>query len=143
MDSKKEQQRSELHRTIWGIANDLRGAVDSSIQLKSKKELIAAFLHRVNVENPDDIDRSWKEFVSEEFEADFTDIVKTEHLKEQPAREFIESAFEHGELKTTGTVVDKFMPPVSRFGGARTGKKEGIITKLKGFFERYIDIWGT
>ena len=28
MDSKKEQERNELHKTIWRIANDLRGAVD-------------------------------------------------------------------------------------------------------------------
>lgn len=27
-DHKKEQERAELHRTIWGIANDLRGSVD-------------------------------------------------------------------------------------------------------------------
>lgn len=27
-DTKKEQERSELHRTIWNIANDLRGSVD-------------------------------------------------------------------------------------------------------------------
>ncbi len=27
-DNKKEQERSELHRTIWGMANDLRGSVD-------------------------------------------------------------------------------------------------------------------
>ena len=28
MDNKKEQERTELHRTIWSIANDLRGSVD-------------------------------------------------------------------------------------------------------------------
>lgn len=27
-DNKKEQERAELHRTIWGIANNLRGSVD-------------------------------------------------------------------------------------------------------------------
>ena len=27
-DNKKEQERAELHRTIWNIANDLRGNVD-------------------------------------------------------------------------------------------------------------------
>ena len=27
-DSRKEQERAELHRTIWSVANDLRGAVD-------------------------------------------------------------------------------------------------------------------
>ena len=28
MDTRKEQERAELHRTIWNIANDLRGSVD-------------------------------------------------------------------------------------------------------------------
>ena len=28
MDNKKEQERAELHKTIWAIANDLRGSVD-------------------------------------------------------------------------------------------------------------------
>ena len=28
MDNKKEQERNELHKTIWRIANDLRGSVD-------------------------------------------------------------------------------------------------------------------
>jgi len=28
MDNKKEQERAELHRTIWNIANELRGSVD-------------------------------------------------------------------------------------------------------------------
>jgi len=27
-NNKKEQERAELHKTIWGIANDLRGSVD-------------------------------------------------------------------------------------------------------------------
>jgi type I restriction enzyme M protein len=28
MANRSEQERAELHRTIWGIANDLRGSVD-------------------------------------------------------------------------------------------------------------------
>lgn len=27
-DNRKEQERAELHRMIWNIANDLRGSVD-------------------------------------------------------------------------------------------------------------------
>ncbi len=27
-DNRKEQERAELHRTIWKIADDLRGSVD-------------------------------------------------------------------------------------------------------------------
>ena len=28
MNNKKEQERAELHKTIWKIANELRGSVD-------------------------------------------------------------------------------------------------------------------
>ena len=28
IDTKKEQERDELHRSIWAIADELRGAVD-------------------------------------------------------------------------------------------------------------------
>ena len=28
MAGNKGQERAELHRTIWGVANDLRGSVD-------------------------------------------------------------------------------------------------------------------
>lgn len=28
IDTKKEQERDELHRAIWAIADELRGAVD-------------------------------------------------------------------------------------------------------------------
>ena len=27
-DNKKEQERNELHRTIWAIADEMRGSVD-------------------------------------------------------------------------------------------------------------------
>lgn len=28
IDNRKEQERDELHRTIWNMANELRGSVD-------------------------------------------------------------------------------------------------------------------
>lgn len=31
IDTKKEQEREELHRAIWAIADELRGAVDGWI----------------------------------------------------------------------------------------------------------------
>lgn len=42
------------------------------------------------------------------------------------------------------TDIDKLMPPVSRFGGggARAKKKQTVIDKLKGFFERFFGIEG-
>ena len=70
-----------------------------------------------------------------------TDISKYEKLKEEETRRFIENAFRDGEIKTTGTDIDKLMPPVSRFGGGnRAAKKQTIIDKLKAFFERFFGI---
>lgn len=55
-----------------------------------------------------------------------------------------DAAFRDGEIKTAGTDIDKLMPPVSRFGsGKRTEKKQGIISKLKIFFEKYFGIGGS
>ena len=50
-------------------------------------------------------------------------------------------ADDYPEIKTTGTDLDKLMPPVSRFGGGnRAAKKQGIVDKLKAFFERFFGI---
>ena len=49
--------------------------------------------------------------------------------------------FRDGSVKTTGTDIDKLMPPMPRFGGGnRAQKKQGIIAKLLGFFEKYFGI---
>lgn len=53
-----------------------------------------------------------------------------------------DNAFRDGILKTTGTDVDRLMPPVSRFGGggSRDKKKQTVIEKLKAFFEKYFGL---
>ena len=87
------------------------------------------------------IQSDWRRYVSEQEEADLTEIISTENLKPDETRKFIENAFRDGAVKTTGTDIDKLMPPVSRFGGGnRAEKKQGVIDKLKAFFEKYFGI---
>ena len=77
----------------------------------------------------------------EQEEKDLAEIISGEKLKEEKTRKFISNAFRDGTLKTTGTEIDKLMPPVSRFGGgSRAKKKQGIIAKLKAFFEKYFGL---
>jgi type I restriction enzyme R subunit len=52
----------------------------------------------------------------------------------------MDNALRDGMLKTTGTAIDKIMPPVSRFGGSRAAKKQEIIEKLMTFFEKYLGL---
>ena len=114
-------------------------AVDSSMQLRSKKELIMAFLTSINVHT--DVDRDWETFVLKQKEEDLEKLIKAESLKPEATRKFIDESFEAGVLKTNGTAVDDIMPPVSRFGGGnRAGKKQGIIDKLRAFFEKYFGL---
>lgn len=68
-------------------------------------------------------------------------IFTEEKLNEAETRRSLEDSFRNGEVKTTGTDIDKPMPPVSRFGsGNRAAKKQTIIDKLKAFFERFFGI---
>ena len=118
---------------------DIRKAVDSSPELRSKKQLIENFINGIN--EVEDVMGEWNEFVDQQREEELAQIIADEKLKPQETRDFIETAFRDGEVKTTGTDIDKIMPPVSRFGGSgRAAKKQTVIEKLKAFFEKYFGI---
>lgn len=53
----------------------------------------------------------WNEFVDQQREEELAQIIADEKLKPQETRDFIETAFRDGEVKTTGTDIDKIMPP--------------------------------
>lgn len=47
------------------------------------------------------------------------------------------------DLVEPGAGIDKLMPPVSHFGGSgRAQKKQGVIDKLKSFFDKFFGIGG-
>lgn len=117
----------------------IRKAIDASPELRSKKALIETFIAGIN--DVSDVLIEWREYVAEEKERQLVSIIQEENLKETETRKFMEVAFRDGMVKTTGTDIDKLMPPMSRFGGGdRAEKKQGVITKLLGFFERFFGI---
>ena len=120
------------------ILVSIQKAVDSSPELRSKKQLINSFIAGIN--DVDDVLNEWNDFVSTEREKELIALIQEEHLKEPETRKFLENAFRDGEIKTTGTDIDSLMPPVSRFGGGRAQKKQGVIDKLKAFFEKFFGI---
>ena len=117
-------------------------AIDASPELRSKKQLIENFISGVN--DVDDVMNEWHNYVVQKREEDLEAIITEERLKPEDTRKFLENAFRDGEIKTSGTDIDKLMPPVSRFGGGhRAEKKQSIIDKLKAFFEKYFGIGGS
>lgn len=121
------------------ILVSINKAIDSSPELRSKKQLIDNFIDGLN--EIDDVMNEWNAYVSKQREEDLAQIIKDERLKPQETRDFIENAFRDGEVKTSGTDIDKLMPPISRFGNSnRDARKQTIIDKLKTFFEKYFGI---
>ncbi len=118
---------------------DIHKAIDSSLELRSKKALIDSFIAGIN--DVDDVMAEWHSFVAEAKESELVSIIEEEKLKETETRKYLENCFRNGEIKTTGTDIDDLMPPTSRFGGGdRAEKKQRIIEKLQRFFERFFGI---
>ena len=117
-------------------------AIKSSLQLRSKKELIENFINTINTDS--NINDDWQEFVKEQKKMDIQNLIGEEKLKPEETIKFVDNAFRDGILKTTGTDLDKIMPPVSRFGGggSRDKKKQNVIEKLKKLFEKYYGLIG-
>ena len=114
----------------------IRKAIDASPELRSKKQLIENFIMGIN--EVDDVLVEWQDYVVQQREHDLEVLIESERLKPDETRKFIENAFRDGEIKTTGTDIDKLLPPVSRFGGGNRAEiKKGVIDRLMAYFERF------
>lgn len=123
------------------ILVDINKAINASTQLRSKKELIQSFIETINTSTQ--VEDDWSKFVKEQKEADLTAIVDEENLKPDETRKFIDNSFRDGELRTSGTAIDKILPPMPLFGATgnnRQTKKKTIVEKLSKFFEKYLGL---
>ena len=124
------------------ILGSIDKAIKSSLALRSKKELIETFISKINTNT--DVMNDWTKFVKEQEEIDLRNLIEEENLNDEETRKFIDNAFRDGQVKTTGTDIEKILPPMRRFGGGnRVERKESIIEKIKKFFEKYFGIWNS
>lgn len=122
------------------ILANINKSIDASVELRSKKALIEGFVAQMTVKT--DVEKDWQDFVKKQKEQDLETIIRDEKLKHDEAQKFIENSFRDGGIKTTGTDIDKILPPISRFSGGsnRALKKQTVIDKLKVFFEKYFGV---
>ena len=120
------------------ILTSIDKAVDASIELRSKKQLIHDFISLYSLRESDEIHDAWQRFVNTERDNELTKIIEDNNLNPAETRRLITNSFRDGVLKTTGTDIDRIMPAMSRFGDSnRSGKKKGVIERLVSFFEKY------
>jgi len=114
-------------------------AIDSSIELRNKKDLIENFIDSLTPEVTD-VDVVWHEYVQRQKEQELENIITEERLKPEETRRFVEASFRDGSIRENGTEVAAILPPMSRFSKDRATKKETVLSRLKAFFERFRDI---
>ncbi|MDR0957169.1 MAG: HsdR family type I site-specific deoxyribonuclease, partial [Candidatus Nomurabacteria bacterium] len=124
-------------------------AIDSSLELRSKKDLIENFVNSLSVGG--DVDEDWRAYISEEKQKELERIILDENLNREETLKYIERAFRDGRIEESGTDIVRILPRTSRFGGvaadgaSEDGKnshaaiKRTAMEKLKAFFERF---WG-
>lgn len=134
------QQYHESNCQNKDLLVSINKAIGASMNLRSKKELIEDFVGTINSDV--DVNGAWDEFVKQKKEEELEAIIKEEKLKPSETKKFIDNAFRDGQVRTTGTDLDKILPPMSRFGGGgnRTYKKMTVIEKIQSFFEKYFGL---
>lgn len=119
---------------------DINKAIDSSIALRNKKDLITQFIASLDVQSV--VDEDWQTFVEKKKLEELEQIIAQENLNRDETYSFVQNAFRNGTVSATGTALAKVLPPVSRFSpdGVRSRKRETVLEKLVHFFDRFFDI---
>jgi len=132
----------EDHTKNRELLLDINKAIDSSVELRNKKDLINQFISSLDVHSV--VDDDWQKFVEGKKVEELEQIIVSENLDHDATFAFVRNAFRDGSLATTGTAITKILPHVYRFSptGERTKKRESVLDKLMRFFEKYFDISG-
>ena len=119
---------------------DINKAIDSSVELRNKKDLIEQFISTINAGSS--VDDDWQKFVDSKKIEELDKIITEEKLDHDKTYRFIENAFRDGGVQTSGVAITKIMPPVSRFNPdqSRGKKRETVLDKLAAFFNKFFDI---
>ena len=120
------------------ILADVERAINSSYELRNKRDLIEQFID--NLESSEDVTADWKAYIAEQKEKELAAIIADEELDCTATREFVARSFAEGEVVETGTELTRLMTKKpSRFAPSNTyaEMKARIIEKLKAFFERF------
>lgn len=128
------------------IIAKIQKAIGSSPDMRDKKDLIMKFIEKMTPEHSEgeeDIDKEWSDYIAREREAELSSIIKDERLKPEETKKFIDQAFEDGYVTSTGLAITNVLPPMPLFGGGKANrekKKETVLTKLTGFFNKFFNV---
>ncbi len=115
----------------------IRKVVDASPSLRSKRDLIMAFVESVTAEG--DVDREWQAFVERQRTKELSELIEEERLNAPKVEALVVSALRNGYVPTTGTALSEVLPPISKFAVTDTygETKARVFARLAAFVERF------
>ena len=132
------KQYNDTGKTDTKLRTDIDRAVNSSIDLRNKKELIDEFIEGLN--KWDDIYDLWSKYIKDKSDKELWDIIETEHLKEAETRKFMKEAFMDGKLVSNGMEFQKILPSTWLFNKSTKTKRKTVFEKLTAFFEKFYGV---
>ncbi|MPB23050.1 type I restriction endonuclease subunit R [Campylobacter upsaliensis] len=112
--------------------------LDSSLSLRSKKELFLRFIDSLHTQS--NVEKDFSTYIKTHKNNALQDIINTLNLDPKKTKEFMQDSFERGELRDYGRAFDEILPPSPLFGkGAEQTHKvrKQALEKLQAFFELF------
>lgn len=130
----------ESHFKDKEIVVTITKSIDSSMELRSKKDLIEQFISALTPTTR--IDDDWQTFIQQKKKAELDAIIKDENLNKEATYSFVNNAFRDGYVQTFGRELAELLPPISLFSRSnnRTQKRLTVVEKLTAFFNRFKDL---
>lgn len=130
----------ESHFKDKEIVVTITKSIDSSMELRSKKDLIEQFISALTPATR--IDDDWQTFIQQKKKAELDAIIKDENLNKDATYSFVNNAFRDGYVQTFGKELAGILPPISLFSRSnnRTQKRLSVVEKITAFFNRFKDL---
>ncbi|EGK8047109.1 type I restriction endonuclease subunit R [Campylobacter upsaliensis] len=112
--------------------------LDSSLSLRSKKELFLRFIDSLHTQS--NVAKDFSTYIKTHKNNALQDIINALDLDPKKTKEFMQDSFERGELRDYGRAFDEILPPSPLFGkGAEQTHKvrKQALEKLQAFFELF------
>lgn len=112
--------------------------LDSSLSLRSKKELFLRFIDSLHTQS--NVEKDFSAYIKTHKNNALQDIINTLNLDPKKTKEFMQDSFERGELRDYGRAFGEILPPSPLFGkGAEQTHKvrKKALEKLQAFFELF------
>jgi len=123
------------------IRDSIERAIKSSLNLRSKKDLIDRFVESVTTKS--NVGNQWGEFIRNERMKEINQIIASAKLNPNETLLFMQNSFRNGAVLETGTAIAKILPAnASIFSkdNQYSTLKDNVFTQLNKYFERFYDL---